>query len=593
MMPSPNRPSNLLVSVYVLLGLSLWATVPARAALIPRTPLPKRPYVLYPSDPSQMAIKFVDAMKARTQQGQLTAQDQAMLDEVTPVIAEHNLLFTKLIQLPYVKLTNLEKRAATYSGKAQPDLGGMMVVHFPAWADELTVANDLLALDAVEYVINELLTIRLHEDIPPTTPLLWGNQGYFGPDPGMDMDYSWSRASINGLFNTRAKGIKLTQVEAAWRLEHEDLVDQGVFVIREGEPFADQLAIWHGTSVLGIMAAGENAYGLAGLAPEATMQVSARTANEGYIVALTEAIDNSATGDVISTSFGVHEVGPLEVLESYYDLIVLAVDSGITVTQSAGNDYTDLDNSIEDHIVAWLLRRDSGAIIVGAGTADTLHQRLDFSNYGQRVNVHCWGEQVFTLACFDVEGAPPCLEFGGDPNQQYEDFGGTSAASPMIASACASLQGLRRDRLGNPMKPQTLRQLLIDTGIPQGGADPESEHIGPVPDLRAAIDDLLDDPSVPLPFFDDFPNTTPDPANWAVPHAVIDDLGDGEPSLPYSFHFAPTYFLESASMVTTDACTVGSEIQATLTFWYQDGGTATDPDGDLVVRYRDNLGSDP
>ncbi len=52
MMPSPNRPSNLSLIVYILLVLSLWPTVAARAALIPRTPLPKRPYVLYPNDPS-------------------------------------------------------------------------------------------------------------------------------------------------------------------------------------------------------------------------------------------------------------------------------------------------------------------------------------------------------------------------------------------------------------------------------------------------------------------------------------------------------------------------------------------------------------
>ncbi|MCH7702515.1 MAG: FG-GAP repeat protein [Planctomycetes bacterium] len=284
MMPSPNRPSNLSISVYVLLGLSLWPTVPARAALIPRTPLPKRPYVLYPNDPSQMAIKFVDAMKARTQQGQLTADDQDMLDEVTPVIAEHNLLFTKLIQLPYPTLTNLEQRAATYSGKAQPDLGGMMVVHFPGAADELTVANDLLALDAVEYVINRLKELGLDDDIPPTTPLLWGNQGYFGPDPGLDMDYSWSKASIGGLFNTRAKGIKLTQVEAIWDLGHEDLVDRGVFEVRAGIPSVPGANIhYHGNAVLGILAAQENTDGIAGQASESTIQVSGRTLLEGDI----------------------------------------------------------------------------------------------------------------------------------------------------------------------------------------------------------------------------------------------------------------------------------------------------------------------
>jgi hypothetical protein len=76
-------------------------------------------------------------------------------------------------------------------------------------------------------------------------------------------------------------------------------------------------------------------------------------------------------------------------------------------------------------------------------------------------------------------------------------FAGTSSASPMVASAAAIVQSLRRVASGCPMvgldqgvafPPSVVCSLLIATGSPQmPGLHPVTEKIGPRPNLMAAI----------------------------------------------------------------------------------------------------------
>lgn len=124
-----------------------------------------------------------------------------------------------------------------------------------------------------------------------------------------------------------------------------------------------------------------------------------------------------------------------------------------------------------------------GGIIVGAGSSTLLHGKLGFSTYGTRVNVQGWGQNVFTLGYGDF------AQYGGDPNQRYtQSFSGTSSASPFVASACVALQSVALAITGIPLTPLEMRQLLIDTGRAQGGP---GGHIGPFPDLRAAINEYF------------------------------------------------------------------------------------------------------
>ncbi len=140
------------------------------------------------------------------------------------------------------------------------------------------------------------------------------------------------------------------------------------------------------------------------------------------------------------------------------------------------------DNVLKlDTVMDWV---DSGAILVGAGTSDTLHDRLSLSNYGSRVNVQGWGEDVFTLGCLNA--CPGCCHSHG---AWYTGvFSGTSSATPMVAGAAAVLQSLRvnHDPPLPPLSPRDMRQLLVSTGIAQGSAT-SGQHIGPIPDVGRAL----------------------------------------------------------------------------------------------------------
>src|SRR5690606_27689495 len=72
---------------------------------------------------------------------------------------------------------------------------------------------------------------------------------------------------------------------------------------------------------------------------------------------------------------------------------------------------------------------------------------------------------------------------GGDFNQNYTMFSGTSSATPIVSSCVIVLQSYYHDLTGNYLTSQQLRDILMETGIPQGTGG----HIGPLPDMEAAI----------------------------------------------------------------------------------------------------------
>jgi hypothetical protein len=117
----------------------------------------------------------------------------------------------------------------------------------------------------------------------------------------------------------------------------------------------------------------------------------------------------------------------------------------------------------------------------GAGSAGVAHFKVSFSSYGSRVNVQGWGRHVFTLGYGNYHN------YGGDPHQSYTaEFWGTSSATPFIAGSCVALQSYILGQGWTALSSTEMRDLLINTGIPQGSGG----HIGPFPNLRAAIDSL-------------------------------------------------------------------------------------------------------
>jgi len=466
-----------------LLGFSvaLAAGEPAQR-LTPRTPAAKPADVERPAHPSFLTVKFRDELKLRAQHGGLFSEVGTDVPSVRAVADSHRLDFETLIQLPQYKLDRIEQRAARRSGVAQPDLAGMLVVHGTTDAVD-RAARELLALDAVEWVyFSELAPEPPCSDLSPATPDYYdqGLQSYHGPNPGLDMEYAWS-------VGARGQGIEIADCEYGYVLGHESLCGVTLEPGQTIHPSAISNG-WHhhGTAVLGAMVGLDSAYGVTGLVPEATtLFFTEWSVEQGFrrVTAIANAIATVDVGDVVVLEMQANGAGggfgPAELELAVWNLVKAGTDSGIVVVGAAGNGNQNLDSA---SYTSYLARGDSGAILVGAGSANTGHHKLSFSTYGSRINVQGWGESVFTA------GYGSYAEHGGQEEQSYTSgFNGTSSATPLVAGSAAALQSLALQTHGCLMDSPTLRELLIDTGIAQGSGG----HIGPFPDMQAASEALL------------------------------------------------------------------------------------------------------
>jgi hypothetical protein len=185
---------------------------------------------------------------------------------------------------------------------------------------------------------------------------------------------------------------------------------------------------------------------------------------------------------------------PAEVELETFDAIRSITDLDIIVVEPAANacnQGNDLDSNTIEDLVTWREWGDSGAIIVGGGTSDS-HDRLTYSNYGSRVDVQGWGENVATLACPPCDSGNPsdccassCCNSHGTGQNYTTGYSGTSSAAPMVGGVVAALQSVRLANSLAPLSPSDMRELLIDTGVAQGNS--VAGHIGPLPNVAKAL----------------------------------------------------------------------------------------------------------
>lgn len=363
-----------------------------------------------------------------------------------------------------------------------------LIINNPSNQRLLDLAYKLEQIEGINYVnLVSLEPVSPPNDIPPPTPDYEPDQTYLDSDPGVNMKFAWEM-DITG------EGIRVRDVEYGFNPNHEDLVDQNI-TLADGMTInsqASELYTEHGTSVFGILGANKGEYGVSGMVYNAAEFILFPEWQEsGYdrVEAVTKAIENSDIGDVIIYEMQTGGQGnnyvPAEYDATIWDLTKAATDTGIIIVAAAGNGNQNLDNPFYN---SYNDRGDSGAIIVGAGTPDIDHNRINTwwgSTYGSRVNLQAWGENVRTSGYGDFS------EIGGDFNQRYVDFNGTSSATPIVAACVIALQSYYYELTGEYLTGSQLKTILIDTGIPQG--DPENGNIGPFPDMEAAIQKLQDE----------------------------------------------------------------------------------------------------
>jgi hypothetical protein len=349
---------------------------------------------------------------------------------------------------------------------------------------------------------------------PPVTPAFTARQLYLDAAPGgIDARYAWTVAGGKG------QGVRIVDIEGAWRFSHEDLTQNQGGVIG-GTQSADIGWRNHGTAVSGEFGGDENAFGITGICSQANVRaISIFGAGQGSAKAISDAANALSPGDIILIE--LHAPGPrnnfqdiggqrgfiaMEFWPDNFAAIVFATSvRGVIVVEAGGNGAENLDDPLYNNRpngfpATWrnpfnLANPQSGAILVGAGapppgTHGNNHgadrSRLDFSNYGSRVDVQGWGREVTTTGYGDLQG-------GANEDLWYTDvFSGTSSASPIIVGTVGCMQGALR-AAGKPLlTPATARNILRNTGSPQQNEPgrPATQRIGNRPNLHQAFDQL-------------------------------------------------------------------------------------------------------
>jgi subtilisin family serine protease len=335
-------------------------------------------------------------------------------------------------------------------------------------------------------------------DHPELASNIWTNVGET-PGNGLDDDGNGFVDDVNG-----------------WDFKSNDNdpnPDVGDGIDNDGNGAADDVAT-HGTEVAGIAAAlGNNSSGVAGAVWKAQIMAlkvfsddgSASTSN--VLSAVAYATANGA--DVINLSLGAFDVDCTTSSPAEEEAIEVAVQSGVTVIVSAGNDNSSSPSSpasctgaisigASDHAsIYWT------AVGFGGGDADG---RASFSNYGPSVDVVAPGRLLTSTSMFTQADAND----GGPPSGTaalVRGINGTSFSAPLVAGL-AGLILSRAKALGLDLTPAQVRSLIEDNSVdlsddpndsPDGGAGWDGHGMVNFGASVKAVADLVTPTPTPTP----------------------------------------------------------------------------------------------
>lgn len=351
--------------------------------------------------------------------------------------------------------------------------------------EKIALINDLNKMAIVEVAyfphhlkpLYEPLSDYQATNIETITPNWEEYEDHLKPAPlGLDSYYLWKYKYGKG------DNVKVVDVEFGWHVTHEDLrggTENFVIGINS------DMYRYHGTAIMGTIAADSNYFGMTGMAFNADLAgISVDDGvNDNFIAdEILNAIVNSDTGDVILIEvsisspfyvFGRVAYVPVEYEQENFDAVQYATALRRVVVEPVGNSIQDLDDPKYEDLFNVRVRN-SGAIYVGA--SDWGHLPMEYmTNYGSRVDVHSYGRDVYSLCCGDL--------YGTNPDNYYTAQGaGTSAAGALIAGACLQLQSLYKSMYNKILTADQMRGLFFQYNTPQ---IPHFMHIGGMPDIAA------------------------------------------------------------------------------------------------------------
>jgi len=336
--------------------------------------------------------------------------------------------------------------------------------------------------------------------IDPTNDPLFPKQTYIrgrrGNKRGIYANFAWAKPGGDGT------GIGIVFVEMAWLLTHEDFAGSGISLI-SGVNGSSAGNREHGTNTVGEVSGQDNDKGIVGVAPKARVRVisTERTAgNHDTASAIMAGVLAMSAGDVMSISLQTAAdpanpwpatgFRPLEIRDMDRAVIRLGTLLGRVICTAAGNGNLDLDTAT-DAAGKFVLRRghadfkESGAIMVGAGTDMRPHDKVPASNFGSRIDCFAQGVNVTTTSA----GAA----------KYVDDFRNTSAATPIVAGAAVLLQGMVKARIGSVLSVAQVKSVLAGTKTSIPSRNPTIDRIGRMPNMQLICQYYVETLKVPTP----------------------------------------------------------------------------------------------
>jgi serine protease len=285
------------------------------------------------------------------------------------------------------------------------------------------------------------------------------------------------------------KNVKVIDIETCFQANHEDF--KAPYYVGNN-PDCDSTD--HGTAVWGEVAAKNDGKGVTGIAYDSDFGIygfiegNLDEVDEQYTKSINAAIQgataNLDAGDVMIIEQQM--VGPdlrkytaVEYWPHIFEQLKAATDKGILCIQAAGNGSSDMDDANYGGAFD-LNNRDSGCIMVGAVAQGTF-ERLDFSNYGSRIDASGFGRGVVTTGYGDLMNAGPDRKYTAR-------FSGTSSATPIVSGAVAVVSSIAKEQ-GRLITPLELREALRSTGVSQGAVT-SAKRAGSFPHIQQLIKKL-------------------------------------------------------------------------------------------------------
>jgi hypothetical protein len=413
-------------------------------------------------------------------------------NEILNFLVSKGITTRPFYNIPQDKFQQLQNDAIKISGK---DLNIISLKNYLALSSFDQEVIFFLETKKIQYYIIDNSIVPPPGDILPVTPSFVSQQTYLQSNPGLNVEAVWNLGYLG-------QNITIHNIEYGFNKNHEEFNDYNCNIAPGMDVNTSATASYteHGTATMGVLCGNNGSYGITGIAHGAQqVWLYPEWQQSGYsrTNAITQALNNSSIGDIIvfeMQAYGLNgTVSNPRFVPAEYDLLVwnltkALTDSGRIVVAAAGNGYQNLDSS---DYQTYMNYGDSGAIIVGGGTANTTHAIYPpyvvsgityTSTYGTRVDVQGWFENVRSTGAIPGSGF---TLIGSDFNQSYMTFTGTSSATAQLGGAVTVLQSYYKSQTNNTLTSQQMRTILKNTGIPQGGDI--SKNIGPFPNMLAAF----------------------------------------------------------------------------------------------------------